>query len=43
MRVGTLRISKRNFYALGGFSNPRLFRKADKRGAWNYYYDNRRA
>lgn len=37
MRSGVEKISKREFYALGGFSNPSLFRKADKYGRWQYY------
>lgn len=37
MKNGTLKISKREWYDLGGFANSRLFRKADKRGVWSYY------
>lgn len=38
MQVGTyMRITKREWYALGGLANTKLFRKADKRGAWRYY------
>ena len=37
---GIEKISRRWFYTLGGFSNPKLFRK--QRGAsWAYYKDNR--
>lgn len=42
MRNGVQKITKRDFYALGGLSNPALFRKADKRGAWRYYRDTTR-
>ena len=31
------RITKTEWYALGGFANSRLFRKADSRGRWRYY------
>ena len=38
MRLGTYtRITKREWYALGGLANSKLFRKADKRGHWRYY------
>lgn len=37
-RVGVERISKRQFYTLGGFKNPALFRKHDGR-SWRYYRD----
>ena len=39
MRNGIEKISKRLFYSLGGFSNPALFRKADRRGVWSYFWD----
>lgn len=32
------KLLKADWYARGGFSNPRCFRKADKRGRWSYYY-----
>ncbi len=41
-RVGHLRITRREFYALGGFSHSRLFRKATKTGAWMYFMDTSR-
>lgn len=31
------RITKREFYALGGFSNSQLFRLQSRGGAWRYY------
>lgn len=31
------RISKRKWYGLGGFANPRLFRKQARNGSWAYY------
>ena len=31
------RITKKEFYALGGFSNSRLFRQQSRGGAWRYY------
>lgn len=38
MQLGnSLRITKREWYKLGGFSNSKLYRKADKRGVWRYY------
>lgn len=37
MMVGRTRITKREFYDMGGFSNPRLFRRQRKSGAWQYY------
>lgn len=37
MQLGTfLQITKREWYALGGFANTRLFRKSNKRG-WRYF------
>lgn len=39
MRNGIEKISKREFYALGGFANSALFRKADSRGEWRHYMD----
>lgn len=32
-----LKITKKDFYKLGGFKNSKLFRKADKNGTWKYY------
>ena len=37
MKRGWLKLSKRVWYAYGGFANPKLFRKADKHGVWSYY------
>lgn len=31
------RITKKEFYAQGGFSNARLFRLQSRGGAWRYY------
>lgn len=31
------RITKKEFYALGGFANSLLFRKADSLGRWRHY------
>lgn len=31
------RITRKEFYELGGFANPALFRKQSKGGAWRYY------
>jgi hypothetical protein len=40
MRIGTyIRITKREWYALGALANNRLFRRADKRGYWRYYME----
>lgn len=36
--IGYERISKRTFYANGGFSNSRCVRRGDKRGRWKYYW-----
>ena len=36
MITGRTRITKREWYALGGFANSKLFRK-QVRGAWHYY------
>ena len=36
-RIDRKRISKAEWYELGGFANPKLFRLADKRGVWRYY------
>lgn len=30
-------ITKKEFYALGGFANSELFRKQSRGGAWRYY------
>lgn len=35
-RINALRISKREWYALGGFKNSRLWRR-QVGGAWIYY------
>ncbi len=34
---GAVEIYKKEFYHLGGFSNPKLFRKQRKSGTWVYY------
>lgn len=39
MRAGVLRVTKREWYDMGGFANPALFRKADSRGYWRYFVD----
>lgn len=31
------RITKKEWYALGGFDNPALFRLQTRGGAWRYY------
>jgi len=31
------RITKNEWYALGGFANRNLFRKQSRGGAWRYY------
>lgn len=31
------RITKREWYELGGFANSSLFRKQSRGGAWRYY------
>jgi hypothetical protein len=31
------RITKVEWYNLGGFANPNLFRKQSRGGAWRYY------
>jgi len=31
------RITKREWYELGGFENSNLFRKQSRGGAWRYY------
>jgi len=31
------RITKREFYALGAFTNPKLMRKGNTSGKWKYY------
>ena len=37
MRLGhAMRITKREWYALGGFANTKLFRKGTSRG-WTYW------
>ena len=32
-----MRISKKLFYAYGGLSNPKLYRKSNPNGSWGYY------
>lgn len=34
-----MRITKKKWAEMGGFRNPRLYRKADKRGSWRYYME----
>lgn len=34
--LGAMRVSKRDWYANGGFKNPLCFRR-HVRGAWHYY------
>lgn len=36
-KIGTKRITKTEWYNLGGFANSNLFRKQAKSGAWQYY------
>lgn len=36
--MGSARISKREWYALGGFSNSRLWRRQRKGRGWEYFY-----
>jgi hypothetical protein len=39
MRIGSvLRITKREWYALGGFANSRLWRRGTRHG-WKYFYN----
>lgn len=46
-RERKVRLTKREWYALGGLAEPGLFRKQSKGGAWRYYrsleYGERRA
>ena len=35
--IGSTRITKKEFYTLGGFSNPALFRKQTPGGGWSYW------
>lgn len=39
MRKNVEKVSKREWYNLGGFARTGLFRKADSRGVWSYYID----
>lgn len=34
----SVRLRKRDWYANGGFANPRLWRR-QKRGVWQYFMD----
>lgn len=36
MKTGSARISKAQWYGLGGFANPNLWRR-QVRGAWQYF------
>lgn len=38
MRINQLRVSKAEWYRLGGFANSRLWRRM-RNGTWEYYYD----
>lgn len=35
--LGSDKISKQEFYKLGGFANPMLWRKQQSNGVWAYY------
>lgn len=37
MSLGSARISKREWYRLGGFANPNLWRRQQKGRGWQYY------
>lgn len=37
--IGVERVSKRTWYARGGFRNSRCFRRQRKGGGWVYLYD----
>jgi len=39
MRNRVKKISKREWYHLGGLARSGLFRKANSRGVWSYYID----
>lgn len=43
MRAGIEKLTKRAWYAAGGFRNPALFRRATRSGAWQYFRDTTRA
>lgn len=43
MRAGIEKMTKRAWYAAGGFRNPALFRRAARSGAWQYFRDATRA
>ena len=32
-----MRVTKKKWYALGGFKNSDLYRKADRLGRWSYF------
>lgn len=36
-RLDSIRISKKEWYARGGLANSALWRRQEKRGAWQYY------
>ncbi len=36
--IGSLRITKGEWYRLGGFANSRCWRRQTKGGGWQYYY-----
>jgi hypothetical protein len=38
MRPGVARVTKRDWYAMGGFRNSALFRRM-YRGSWQYFAD----
>lgn len=40
LKMGTKRITKKEFYAMGGFANPSLYRKQyENSDEWVYYQD----
>jgi len=36
--IGSTKISKREWYRRGGFSNPRCWRRQQKNRGWEYFY-----
>lgn len=36
-RNGSIRITKQEFYNLGGFANSNLYRIGTRNGSWKYY------
>lgn len=43
MTTGIERMTKKAWYAAGGFRNPALFRRQAKGGAWRYFRDTTRS